>query len=185
MNQQPSPQKRKLPLPKLPRMAWIILIGSVALLGILVIVALLSGGGQKANSSPYLESLAAAEELNRVSANVKTLSKDPGTQGLAATTSSVMLSNNAELTAYLKKTGLKVDPKSMSKNLDEDIDRQLQEAAQSNRLPEAYSSYLNTSLADYQNLLELAHDQSGTEGKKVINEAYESVKIILSAIDST
>lgn len=180
LNQQPAKTGRRLPLPKLPKLAWILIIGSLSLLFVLVAIALLFGGGSRTSSSPYVESLSYAQEITRVSESVKQMSQDPSVQGLASTTSAVLLSNNTELTGYLKNSGIKVDPKSLASKEDKEVDAQLQEASQSNRLPEAYARYLSIYLEDYQTSLQAAYDQAGQEGKKLINEAYESVEIILS-----
>ncbi len=180
LNQQPQKSGRRLPLPKLPKLAWIILIGSLGLLFILVAVALLFGGGNRTSSSPYLESLSYAQEITRVSENVGQMTQDPNVQGLASTVTTVLLSNNSELTAYLGKSGIKMDPKALASKLDESIDGDLQTASQSNRLSEAYSRYLSIYLEDYQSSLKAAYEQSGQDGKKLINELFDSVEIILS-----
>lgn len=179
LNQQPAKTGRRLPLPKLPKLAWILLIGSLGILFVLVTVALLFGGG-RTSSSTYVESLSYAQEITRVSESVKQMSQDPNVQGLASTTTAVLLSNNTELTSYLKNSGIKVEPKSLASKEDKEVDAQLQEASQSNRLPEAYARYLSIYLEDYQTSLQAAYDQAGQEGKRLINEAYESVGIILS-----
>jgi hypothetical protein len=179
LNQQPTKTGRRLPLPKLPKPAWIIIIGSLVILFILVTVALLFSG-DRTSSSPYVESLSYAQEITRVSESVKQMSQDPNVQGLASTTTAVLLSNNTELTGYLKNSGIKVEPKSLASKEDKEVDAQLQEASQSNRLPEAYARYLSIYLEDYQTSLQAAYNQAGQEGKRLINEAYESVGIILS-----
>lgn len=181
LNQQPEKSGRKLPLPRLPKLAWILLIGALGLLFVLVAVALLFGGSSRTSSSPYVESLSYAQEIARVSESVKQMSQDPNVQGLASTTVAVLLTNNTELTGYLKNSGIKIDPKSLSSKEDKEVDTQLQDASQSNRLPEAYARYLSIYLEDYQKSLQAAYDQAGQEGKKIINEAYDSVEIILSA----
>lgn len=181
LNQQPTKPDRNLPLPKLPKLAWVLLIGALGIFFVLVVIALLFGEGSRTSSSPYVESLSYAQEITRVSENVKQMSQDPNVQGLASTTTAVLLTNNTELTGYLKNTGTKVDPKSLSSKEDEEVDAQLQDASQSNRLPEAYARYLSIYLEDYQKSLQAAYDQAGQEGKKIINEAYDSVEIILSA----
>lgn len=181
LNQQPEKSGRKLHLPKLPKMAWILLIGSVGMLLLLVAVALIFGGGRPASSSPYVESLSIAQEINRVSTSVKQMSQDPNTQSLAATTSSALLSNNSRLSTYLKDTGVKVDPKSLDSKEDKEIDTQMQEASQANRLPETYARYLSVYLEDYQSSLQAVYDQSAQEGKNLVQELYDSIKIILES----
>lgn len=180
LNQQPSQSGSKLPLPKLPKLAWVILIASVSLLGLLVLIAVLFGG-KNGNSSPFINSLALAQEINRISDKVKNMSEDPNTQALAATASSVMVSNNMELITYLKDIGIKVNEKSLSSKEDSNIDSQLDEAAKSNRLPEAYARYLNTYLADYQQLLETAFSEADSEAKAILQQAYDSADLILSS----
>lgn len=182
LNQQPSQNGRKLPLPKLPKLAWIILLGSLGLLGILVVIALLFGGNRGGSSNVYVEALAYAQEINRVSGEVTELSQDPATLSLAATTSSAVLSTSTELSAYLKDAGVELDTKSLASKVDEEVDKQLQEAAQSNRLPEAYIRYLNAYLPEYQAALQAAYNQTTRdEGRAIIQLGYDSVETILSS----
>lgn len=180
LNQQPVQQGRKLPLPKLPKTAWIILICSLGILGILVAVALLFGG-RSGSSNVYTETLAYAQEINRVSGQVKELSQDPTTQGLAATAAAVTLSHSTQLNGYFKDSDIKIDSESLSSKQDKDIDSQLQSAAQTGRLAETYADYLNSYLIDYQTSLQAAYEQVGPEGKAILNEAYESIEMILSS----
>lgn len=179
LNQQPATRGSKFPMPKLPRLAWIIIVGSLVTLLLLVTVALLFGGGSRTNTNPYVESLSYAQEITRVSNSVKQMSQDPNTQSIAATTSATLLSDYARINKYLADTGIKVEAKNLPSKEDKDIDSQLQEAAQSNQLPKAYSRYLNSYLTDYQSALQVAYNQAGPEGKNIIKETLDSVKVLL------
>ena len=180
LNQAPQESSKRLKLPKLPKLAWIILIASVSILGILVLLAMVFGG-RRADSNIFIDNLALSQEIIRVSDLVQEMPADPNTKSLAATTSTLLLSANTELSGYLQNGGIKVDPKLLASKNDSQIDQQLQTAQQSNSLNRAYGQYLKQQLAAYKDSLAVAHEESGPEGKNLLAGIYENVDILLTS----
>jgi hypothetical protein len=168
---------KKFPLPQLPKVAWIIIFGSIGILFLIVFWALIFGN-KGASKTKYVDSMARAQEIIRVSNLVETTSSDGATKALAATTQSSLTSNNTSLSNYLKKSGVKVKPAQLGLYQDKSTDSAIQSAAQSNQLPQVYKKYLKTELANYETSLKNAHYKAPAKAKPILESAYDSADLL-------
>jgi hypothetical protein len=152
-----------------------------AVLGVLIII-LSNIFGPKINTKQITDVAAHGQEISRVSILVSQKSRDLNTANLAATTSTVITSQQQQLFNYLKKNKKNVAVKDVGIYLNKKTDADIQSAEQNNRLSEYYYSYLKKNLTDYQSAVKTAYDTaSGPNLRSNLQEFYLSTKTILSA----
>lgn len=176
-----SPQpKRSFGMPGIPKPAKYALL-IVVTLAVLIIAFSLISGRHKSSSQPIVGSLARNAETLRVTALVNQLQlQDPQTQALAATVTTTLTSDSAQLSTYLTKNHIKVSKKVLAADTDTSTDQNMQTASQNNSLDSAYVSYLKTALAKYQTDLLNAYNAAGPNGKKVLSPAYQNTQVLLA-----
>jgi hypothetical protein len=177
----PKPKKSlSLPIGNLPKPVGIAIMAVVGLVLLLLFFSLVFGS-KTPSTQPLVESIGRAQDIARVSKDIQQETKDPDTKFLASTVESSLTSEQSQLTAYLKSSKYRVDPKQLLLYKDGTIDAQLVAAAQNNKLEATYISYLKTSLGAYQNSLDAAYKIASPKAKVILGEAYDSVKTLLSA----
>lgn len=181
---QDSHQKsnRLLRLPRLPKKVKLILASVIGLFIILIVISILSSHKSSANQ-PFINVLSRQQEIMRVTqlTQQQLQLQDPATQALAATTYSSVSSEQQQLIGYLASNGIKVSTKSLTGDQNKNTDLQLESAAQNNNLDAAYTSYLKQALGVYQTDLQTAAKTAGPNGKKLLNEAFDSTKTLLDS----
>ena len=176
-----QPAKKGLPLPRLPKVAKIILAVVLGIL-LLVIISSVLSGRNKGSSQGIIGALARGQEISRVTTLTQQQLhlQDPETQALASTVSATLASDNQQLTSYLATNGTKVSKVILATDTDKSTDAQLQTASQNNSLDDAYRAYLKVNLAKYATNLQSAYKSAGPKGKAILKDSYESVQSLLS-----
>lgn len=173
-----QPSKRGFSMPNIPKPAMIGLAVVGGLILLVVVASLFSGG----KSNPVTGVLARGQETLRVTTMVQQLQlKDPQTQALAATVSSALTSDQAQLNSYLAKNHTKVTKLELAADLDKSTDTSMQTASQNNNLDAVYITYLQTALAKYSNDLQLAYKSAGPNGKLLLSSSAESMRTLLNS----
>jgi hypothetical protein len=172
--------KRGLPLPNLPKP---VLIGlAIILVAFLVIIVDSVLSGRKGGSyQPIVNSLARSQEILRVTDEAKGLNlHDPATTDVAATVTTALSGDQAQLSSYLSRSHSKVTKLQLSADVDKSIDDQLKVAAQHNNLDQTYITYLQQNLVKYQRDLQAAYAVSGTHGKDILKRAIDGQTALLT-----
>ncbi len=177
------PARRGLPLPSLnlPRPLKIVLwaVGGIVLL--IIIVSAFSGRSS-GSTTAIAGALARGQETLRVTALVQQLQlQDPQTQGLAATVSNSLTSDQIQLKNYLARNHDKVSPAQLAADTDSTTDASMQSASQNNGLDDAYVSYLRSSLGKYEQDLQNAYKLAGPNGKRLLSADFDSAQTLLSS----
>ncbi len=177
---QPSKKGSGLPLPHLPKLAWIIL---GAVFGVIVLVIIVSSisGNKGDNSQNYLVALARGQEIIRVSTSVGQLAQDTPTQNLSATVQNSLTSEQTQLTSYLADQKVKPGTLQLAADKNSNTDTQMQTASTNGNLSGVYASYLKAQLATYETDLQQAYKNAGPKGKTILSNAYNSVQVILQS----
>ena len=176
----PSPKKKGLKLPNLPKPV-LILLGASGLLLIVIIIAVILGSVGGVKTQAYIDVMSRSSEIIRVSDLTKSKMKDPDTLALLTTTSTALSSQQNQFGAYLANTGEKVDPKLLSSYQNSDTDKGLASAEQNSKLTEAYVTYLKGSLNGYLGSLNTAYGPASRTAKPIIADAITSTKVLLSS----
>jgi hypothetical protein len=163
-----------------PKTVLVLLVSlGVVLILVVVFAALLK---PKAGGSQDLVNISArAQEIVRVSKVVEPLTQNSDTKGLVATTEAALSSDQAQLSAYLSKNGIKTDAKSLAIYTDKTTDSQMQTAAQNNSLDSTYSAYLKKALTDYKDHLSSAFPTVPVTAKNILSAAFKSSQTLLAA----
>lgn len=181
-NQQPA--KRGLPLPglNLPRPIKITLFVALGII-LLVIISSLLRGGSSNSTAAITGVLARGQETLRVTQLVQQQLQlqDPQAQGLAATISNSLSSDQVQLKNYLARNHAKINAALLASDIDKNTDSSMQTASENNGLDDAYKSYLKGALAKYENDLQAAYKLAGPNGKKILSDAIDGVQTLLSS----
>lgn len=181
-NQQPA--RRRLPLPSLnlPRPIKIILLAVGGII-LLVIIFSVLGNRSSGSATAFAGVLARGQETLRVTQLVQQQLQlqDPQTQALAATVSSSLTSDQVQLKNYLARIHISVSAVQIAADTDKSTDTSLQTAQQNNNLDGAYVSYLQGSLARYEQDIQKAYKLAGPNGKKLLNNSFDGVQTLLSS----
>lgn len=181
LKNQPRPPRRFGALfSGLPRPAKIVL-AALGVFFVLIILYTLLFGGKTSSSDPLTSVMATAQEISRVSSLVQQQTQAVDTKALAATTGTVLNSQKQELQSYFKSKKVKVDSKKLASKLDKKTDAQLTAALQNNNYDQAYFNYLKTSLANYQNTLNVANKSAPSKVQAILKADYGSIQTLLSA----
>jgi hypothetical protein len=177
-----SPQpKRSLALPSMSRP---VKIAAFAILGILLLIITSSvlSGRKDGGTQSIISAAAREQEILRVTqlAQTQQTLRDPGTTALAATVTSTLTSQKAQLTAYLAQNHTKLSKLQLAADTDKTVDAQIQDASQNNQLDSAYKNYLKQALAKYQAELQTAYKSAGPKGKLILKDAFDSNDTLLA-----
>jgi len=181
LKNQPPAKRSLLPNLNLPRPLKITVIAIGAIIVLIILYSLVSGRG--GGSTAAIEgALARGQETLRVTALVQQLElQDPQTQGLAATVSNSLMSDQIQLKSYLSRNHTKVSAAQLAVDTDKTTDTSMQTASQNNGLDDAYVSYLRASLAKYEQDLQSAYKLAGPNGKQLLSDAFDSAQTLLSS----
>ncbi|HET7827766.1 MAG TPA: hypothetical protein VFK97_02780 [Candidatus Saccharimonadales bacterium] len=171
--------KRPLGLPNLSKPVKI----GLAVVGVMIILLILSLalGGSRTKTTAINGVLARGAEIQRVTAEVQQLKlEDPGTQALAATVSTALSSDQAQLEQYIESNKGKVSPAQLAADINKSTDSQMQSAAQNNNLDQTYQAYLKQSLASYRSDIQSAYSSVGPTGKAILKNSFDGVNTLLS-----
>lgn len=168
----------------LPTMSKPVKIAAAVIIGILLLIIISSmlsghkGGGTKTVTT----AVAREQEIIRVTQLVQSQQtlRDPGTTAVAATVTTTLSSQHAQLAGYLAKNHIKLSKLQLAADADRNIDVQMQSASQNNQLDDTYKSYLKQALAKYQTELQEAYKSVGPEGKSLLRDAFESNNVLLA-----
>jgi len=176
-----SSKKSLLPSLNLPKPAKIGLAIVVGLIILTVISSLLSGRN-KGSTQAFIDVLARGQETQRVTQLVQQQLQlqDPQTTALAATVSSCLASDTAQITSYLSKNHIKVNATQLAADKDPSTDANMQTASQNNNLDSAYVNYLKGALGKYETDLQTAYKSAGPNGKQLLQTAFGSTDTLLT-----
>jgi hypothetical protein len=176
-----QPAKRGLPLPRMSKPVKII-AGAIFAVILLIVVSSVLSSRNKGATQPIINAMARGQETLRVTllAQQQLHLQDPTTQAVAATVSSSLASDQAQLKAYLLNNHTKLSTAQLAGDIDKNTDTQLQSASQNNSLDSAYVTYLKDSLSKYQADLQTAYKDAGPKGKAILKSASDSAGILLS-----
>lgn len=164
----------------MPKPAKIALAG-VGVLFVLVILYTLFFGGKTTNTDQLNSVMSRAQEITRVSTLAQQQAPDASTRDLATTTVSTLTSQQKELSSFLTKNNVKVDPKRLLAGQDKTTDTQLAEALKNNSYDQVYLTYLKNGLTSYQSELSAAFQDASTSTQAILGAHYKSVETLLSA----
>jgi hypothetical protein len=181
LNNAPKPRRRlNLPLPNLPKPAKVLLLVMGVILIVLVFAALIFGG-RSGNSQPLVDVLARSQEIIRITDIAAPQALDSGTKAVAATAKNSLTSDQAALNSFLAGSGEKIEPQTLTAYQDADTESRLQAAASNGELDEAYAAYLKDALTNYSSALQAAYQTAPPAAQPLLEEAFESVQVILSS----
>ncbi len=177
-----QPAKSGMSRPRLPKPIKIVLLVIIGLILVTFVLSWFSGRNSGSNQ-PIINAMARGSETLRITNLVQTQLplQDPQTNALAATVSASLASDQAQLKAYLVKNNVKVSTVTLASLADKTTDASLQSASQNNSLDSAYINYLKTNLAKYKEKLQIAFNSAGPNGKKILQEAFDSTQALLSS----
>jgi len=177
--QHQSEQKPKRMPTNLGKLTLMIGAGGLGLVFLIIIaVAIIGGGGA---SKDLISALARGQEIARVSALAQPQLRDTDLQGLAATTIISLTSQQAELSAYLKSSGTKIDTKSLAMFYSSKTDSDFKNAASNGNLPRVYTEYLKQNLGAYTTSLRAAYKSGSKNTKAKVAPAILSSQTLLAA----
>jgi hypothetical protein len=168
----------------LPALSKPVKIAAAVVIGIIVLIIASSilSRGKGNGAQTVISAIARGQEIVRVTQLVQTEQlQDPGTTALAATISSTLSSQQAQLTAYLAQGHTKLSSLQLSADTNKSVDTQMQAASQNGQLDVTYKNYLSQSLARYQSDLDTAYKEVGPKGKLILKDAYDSNKLLLAS----
>jgi hypothetical protein len=162
-------------------------IAVVAFLVILLIIIVFIansfiGKNDKAQTVRLTEVAQAQSEIIRVSTLADKDAKTTATRNFAMNTRLSVQTSQQEIRGPLSKHG--VNSKSLNKQLtaskNSKTDTALVEASKNNRYDETFTTIMNKQLADYQTLLKAAHDNGTASEKKVLQAAFDNVRVLIA-----
>jgi len=168
----------------LPAMSKPVKITAAVITGIVLLIIISSAlsGHKGGGTQTVIAAIARGQEIVRVSQLIQPEQfQDPGTAALAATVSSTLSSQQAQLLIYLSQSHTKPSSLQLAADTDKSVDSQIQTAAQNNQLDSAYKNYLDQSLARYQSELEAAYKSVGPRGQQILKDAFDSNKVLLAS----
>lgn len=183
LKDKPKPKRKLIPsFTNLPKPARIIIEVVLALFVIIILLALFSGN-HASGSNKLVSVVAQAQEIVRVDtiAAQQANNSSGAIQNLIATSSTVLSSQQAELTQYLKNNNVKISNNSLNADFNKNTDTSLQTATQNNNLDSVYLSYLKSQLNNYQTSLQTAYKSAGKNGKAILSKDYDSIQTLLNA----
>lgn len=173
---QPAKPRFGLGLPKLPKpLSTAVVV--VLVLFLLIIIYVVAFGSKSTSNAPLVSVMTRAQEIDRVSALVTQAAQDDDTKSLAATVSSTLTSEQAQLTHY---TG-KLSANTLAADQNKTTDTQIQNTPPNN-LNQYYKSYLKTSLALYETSLSTAYKSAKASAKPILTSAFASTDTIVKSL---
>ena len=156
-------------------------IGIILAFIVIVVLFVLVFSNRAAGNDKFVTVVAQAQEIIRVDtvATQQAKNASSATQNLISTSSTILTSQQAELTQYLKNNKVKISKSGLNANLNKNTDVQLQSASQNNNFDGVYLSYLKKQLNSYQLALQAAHKSAGKSGKEILSKDFNSIQTLL------
>lgn len=170
----------RLPLPNLPK-PILLVVGVLVILIVIIVAASFFSRSRNSVANQLVDIMARAQEIARVSTLAEPEVQTSETKALAATTQAALSSEQQQLGQYLSSRKFKFSEKSLVRYLDQNIESQLELAAQNGNLDETYINYLKKQLADYNAALQKAYLVASPNTQAILSEAFSSTKVLLSA----
>jgi hypothetical protein len=183
LNSGKTTKKSPFPMPSGNSQTQRILIvvgGAVLLLivGLMLFNLILGGGGSA--SEKVAQITIDQQEIVRIAERGTKDAVGTDTKAYAQTVKLSVETQQKKLLEALSKQGKKMDSKLLATGKNTDNDKALDSAAQSNRFDEALMKYMRETLAEYQQDLKEAYDQSGNKNTKAaLSTAYDDATILL------
>lgn len=156
---------------------------SVILLGLLYALFFYDNSG---GAGDRLLSVAGrAQEISRISSARQANLKDPSVVSLAATAAAASSSDRTQISSYLTKQGVKVDPKKLAlyTTNNKNTDAQLEQAVANNTIDTAYITYLRAALREYSDTLKTAYTESKSPATKdLLKKIFDSTQTLRSSL---
>jgi hypothetical protein len=175
-----APKKSWLPTPanKTQRIIFVAAGGFILLLLIVVGFSVISGGNN-GDTDRLLKLAQQHAEIVRVAEIGTEKARSPQARNLAATTKLTLQSSQGDLLDVVNKF-TKVGSKELAAGKNQDTDKALETAEQSNRFDEAFIETMNKSLSSYSSELKAVYDASSSEdNKRVYSEIFNQVTTLL------
>lgn len=160
----------------------IILGGILGILILVIILAIVFGGKDKGPTVQLASLSAEQQEIIRVSDLVLDLSRDPATLATASTVKSSIITEQKRAIELLGLQGGQLQKGQINSKLSRKNDENINSAAQSNTLEQAYKEYLKKSLGDYKADLKALYVIGGPNTKTFADNAYKSSDLILNSL---
>lgn len=185
LEDKPRSKKPLLPLPSgNSKVGRLIVVGvGVVLLFIIgmIVMAILSAPGQAATKDLVLAAQQQNELIRVADIGAKGASS-PDIRNLAVNTKLTLSTDQSKLLAIVNKSK-KVDAKVLALGKDNNTDRVLTAAKQSNRFDEVFKATLKKELAEYSNTLKRVHDNSSNStNKQILADQYSHVVQLYDSI---
>jgi len=164
---------------RIPRSILYPLIAVIALFGFIFVTSALNGR-KNAWSKQLTDVMARQQEIIRVSNLVQQRSYLENTAiNLNATVTATIGSDFAQSQTYLNGQKVKLNKKKLAIYVNRQTDSTLQAAAQSNTADSVYTEYIRQKLTDYTTSLRTTAPLMGPNGKKLLQEYFDSAVVIL------
>lgn len=178
MNPQQQGKKSLLPSDPKTKLIYMVIGGGVGLVLLLFLIFGIFGGG----GDPVDSLVDVAQQQNEIIRVSELASRDAsGTQAqkLSAMVLSVVLTDQKNTVSYMSKNGKKVSAKDLALKQNKEADSQLSAAKQNGRFDEEYTQITLKYLQTYQQNLADVYPNLGEQGKEIIEQANDNVKLIL------
>lgn len=178
----PTPKRSLLPNMGKPAKLILVVVASFVLLGLIYALFFYDTSGSAGDR--LLGIAGRAQEISRISSVQQANLKDPSVVSLAATAAATAASDKAQISSYLKKQGIKVDPKALLiyTTNNKNTDAQLEQAVSSNTIDTAYINYLRNALREYSDALKNAYaDSKSAATRDILKRIFDSTQVLLSS----
>lgn len=178
MNPQ-QPQKKSL-LPSDPKLKMIFLglgVVSVAIILLIVIMNLFSGGNSSTES--LVKITQQQNEIIRIATDGNRKAGSEKAKKLSTTTFLTVTTDQKALIDYLAKQKRKLKPSELSLLTDKKADKDLSDASSNGRYDEVFTQIMGEKLSKYQSSLKSSYGDTSKKGQEILNQSYNNVDLIL------
>ncbi len=155
--------------------------GLIVLTVIGAVVAALLLGSDNSNEKSLMSLATKQTEIARVADIGTQKARGIDAKVLASTTKYSVTTDLSNSVALIKKNGGKADPKILALGKDNNTDKALATADQSNRFDEEFTKIITAMLIDYQKEIKAVHDASTSSStKQVLAKTFKNATIILT-----
>lgn len=180
MNENPKPKRRWLPggNSKGQRLAIIAIIVVVILLLGIVLYGVFTASSS-AGTADMVSAVQQQQEIARIADIGAAKARQTETKYIAVMTAETMRSDQASLTAYLKKNRKKISSKELNATKSSATDSSLDKAEQANSFDSTFTATLAKELSAYQKTAKDAHDHtSSASAKKILEQMYAHTALL-------
>lgn len=159
----------------------VVVAGAFLLLFIGIVVAAILGNAGNGTKNDLIRAVQQQAELVRISEIGTKDATGPEARNLAVTTNLSLASSQESLRALATKAGAKLDKQAINAGLNEQTDKDLEQAKQINRFDEVFTELLQTQLLAYQQTLKRIHDAAQNESSKTtLAELYNNATALVN-----